>query len=41
MGGVRHAREQWLLWISDQQSSGMTIVAFCESVGIRENSFYR
>ena len=41
MGGVRHSREQWLLWISDQQSSGMTIVAFCESVGIRENSFYR
>jgi len=33
MGGVRHAREQWLLWISDQQSSGMTIVAFCEPVG--------
>jgi len=41
MGGVRHSREQWLLWIRDQRSSGMTIVAFCESVGIRENSFYR
>ncbi len=22
MGGVRHPREQWLLWITDQQSSG-------------------
>ena len=41
MGGVRHSREQWLFWIRDQQSSGMTIVSFCESVGIRENSFYR
>ena len=41
MGGVRLSREQWLFLIRDQQSSGMTIVSFCESVGIRENSFYR
>ncbi|MFK7817974.1 MAG: transposase [Planctomycetaceae bacterium] len=41
MGGVRHSRDQWLSWVVEQRSSGLTILAFCESVGIRENSFYR
>ena len=41
MGGVRYSREQWLSWVVDQRSSGLTIGAFCESIGIRENSFYR
>jgi hypothetical protein len=41
MGGVRHSRDQWLSWVVEQRSSGLTISAFCESVGIRENSFYR
>ena len=41
MGRVRHSREQWLLWVVEQRSSEMTVAAFCDSVGIKENSFYR
>ncbi len=41
MGGIRHSRGQWLSWIVAQRSSGATVAAFCESVGIRANSFYR
>ena len=41
MGGVRHSREQWLSWVVAQGSSGATVAGFCESVEIKENSFYR
>lgn len=41
MGGVRYSREQWLCWVVDQRSSGLTIAEFCDSVGVTQNSFYR
>jgi len=37
----RYSREQWLGWIAEQASSGLTIARFCESIGVPENSFYR
>ena len=32
--------EQWVEWIEQQKSSGLTVAAFCESVGVSQNAFY-
>lgn len=38
--GRRYSREQWLEWIEEQESSGLSIAAFCERVGVSQNAFY-
>ena len=32
--------EQWVEWIEQQKTSGLTVAAFCESVGVSQNAFY-
>ena len=34
-------REQWLVLISDCQSSGMTVTAWCKQNDICEQTYYR
>ena len=36
----RYSREQWVEWIEEQKSSGLTIAEFCQSIGVSANSFY-
>ena len=36
----RYSREQWAEWIEEQESSGLTIAEFCQSIGVSANSFY-
>lgn len=38
--GRGYSAEQWAEWISEQAGSGLTIAAFCDSIGVSENSFY-
>lgn len=40
MGRAKHSAEQWSAWINQQRGSGLTIAAFCGSIGVTENSFY-
>lgn len=40
MGRRRHSAEQWAVWIDEQRESGQTIAAFCDLIGVSENSFY-
>ena len=40
MGLAKYSAEQWSAWIDQQGDSGLTISAFCGSVGVTENSFY-
>ena len=35
-----YGAEQWADWIAEQACSGLTIAAFCDSIGVSENSFY-
>ncbi len=35
-----YGAEQWADWIAEQARSGLTIAAFCDSIGVSENSFY-
>ena len=35
-----YGAEQWAEWIDEQACSGLTISAFCDSIGVSENSFY-
>jgi transposase-like protein len=35
-----YSREQWLSWISEQASSGLSIAEFCQTKGLPVNSFY-
>ena len=32
--------EQWVQWIEQQKTSGLTVAAFCESIGVSQNAFY-
>jgi transposase-like protein len=32
--------EQWLEWIEQQKSSGLSITEFCRSIGISHNALY-
>ena len=32
--------EQWVGWIEEQKTSGLTVAAFCESIGVSQNAFY-
>ena len=32
--------EQWVQWIERQKTSGLTVAAFCESIGVSQNAFY-
>ena len=32
--------EQWREWIIQQQTSGLSVAAFCRSIGVSENAFY-
>lgn len=32
--------EQWRIWIAQQRESGLSIAAFCDSIGVSENAFY-
>ena len=32
--------EQWVEWIEQQKTSGLTVAAFCDSVGVSQNAFY-
>ena len=32
--------EQWLEWIEEQHTSGVSIAAFCEWIGVSANAFY-
>ena len=38
--GRGYPAEQWADWIAGQAGSGLTIAAFCGSIGVSENSFY-
>ena len=38
--GRGYSAEQWVDWISEHAGSGLMISAFCDSVGVSENSFY-
>ena len=33
---TRHSREQWQHWIDEQQTSGLSVTAFCEQKGISQ-----
>ncbi|MCB0113920.1 MAG: transposase [Caldilineaceae bacterium] len=35
-----YSSEQWAEWIAAQRPSGLSVVDFCESVGVSQNSFY-
>lgn len=37
----RYSREQWLEWIERHRSSGMSVVEFCDCLGIPQSSFHR
>ena len=41
MGGVRYPAEQWAEWIDEQEVSGLTVVEFCDAIGVSTASFYR
>ena len=32
--------EQWREWIEQQQTSGLSVAAFCRSIRVSENAFY-
>lgn len=32
--------EQWVDWIEQQKASGLTVAAFCDSIGVSQNAFY-
>lgn len=32
--------EQWREWIEQQKTSGLSVAAFCRSIGVSENAFY-
>ncbi|MEQ9410174.1 MAG: transposase [Fuerstiella sp.] len=36
----RYSSEQWAEWIQEQQKSGLSIAAFCDSIGVSANAFY-
>lgn len=36
-----YSREQRLAWLEEQASSGLSVSAFCQRIGVSENSFYR
>lgn len=36
----RYSSEQWADWIHEQQESGLSIAAFCDSIGVSANAFY-
>lgn len=38
--GRGYSVEQWERWIDEQQTSGLSIAAFCESIGVSQNAFY-
>lgn len=38
--GLGYGAEQWAEWVAEQAGSGVTIAAFCDSIGVSENSFY-
>ena len=40
MGRAKYSAKQWSAWIDQQRGSGLTIAAFCVSIGVTENSFY-
>ena len=36
----RYSREQWVEWLSEQRSGGLSIAAFCQQKRVSQNSFY-
>lgn len=32
--------EQWAEWIAQHRGSGLTVAAFCDSIGVSQNAFY-
>lgn len=32
--------EQWVDWIEQHRASGLTVAAFCDSIGVSQNAFY-
>ena len=36
----RYTKEQWTNWIEQQPQSGLSVTAYCRSVGISRSSFY-
>ena len=32
--------EQWVEWIEQQRASGLSVAAFCDSIGVSQNAFY-
>lgn len=36
----RYSGEQWAEWVREQQESGLSIAAFCDSIGVSANAFY-
>ena len=38
--GRGYPAEQWAEWVAEQAASGPTVAAFCDSIGVSENSFY-
>lgn len=39
--GQHSSADQWAAWIAEQQASELTVVEFCEWIGVSPNSFYR
>ncbi|MBL8820308.1 MAG: hypothetical protein JNL58_30065 [Planctomyces sp.] len=39
--GQHSSADQWAAWVAEQQASELTVVEFCEWIGVLPNSFYR
>ncbi|MBL8820269.1 MAG: transposase [Planctomyces sp.] len=39
--GQHSSADQWAAWVAEQQASELTVVEFCEWIGVSPNSFYR
>ena len=37
----RYSADQWADWIEQQRETGLSVVEFCDEVGVTTNSFYR
>lgn len=36
----RYSAEEWRAWLEEQRNSGLTVVDFCDEIGVSPNSFY-
>jgi len=41
MLSIEERREKWIVLFAEQQSSGLTVTAWCREHGIEKNTFYR